>query len=88
MVLGNAYAQSGDMETALADMSRGLSIIDKALGRRNPTYFAAQMAYSHVLDRAGWHAQAAQWKAAAEQTEKDLYGGQCVGCTINVAAFQ
>lgn len=88
MLRGKAYSESGNVDQALADMSEGLSILDEALGRRNPRYFAAQIAYAAALDRAGLRAQAAQWRAAGEQARKDFYRSQCVGCTINVAAFR
>jgi tetratricopeptide (TPR) repeat protein len=88
MLLGEAYTQSGDIEKALANMSDGLAILEEALGNRNPKYFAAQIAYSQVLNRAGLHVQAAKQRTAAEQAEKDFSKSQCVGCTINVAAFR
>jgi tetratricopeptide (TPR) repeat protein len=85
--LCKAYALSGDIEKAFADMREGLGIMGQALGRENPRYFVAQIAYAAVLDQAGLKEQAAQWRAAAEQAQKDFYRSQCVGCTINVAAF-
>jgi len=88
MLLGKAYSESGNVDQALADMREGLGILDRALGRRNPRYFAAQIAYSKALGRAGLSAQAAQWRAAGERAEKDFYRSQCVGCTINAAAFR
>jgi tetratricopeptide (TPR) repeat protein len=88
MLLGKAYEESGDSRSALANMQTGLTILYRALGQRNPKYFAAELAYSRVLDRLGLHAEAAQMRAAAEQASKDYYGSQCAGCTINVAAFR
>lgn len=88
MLLGKAYAESGDLTNALANMQTGLTILDHALGRKNPKYFAAELAYSQVLDRFGLHAEAAQMRAAGEKAGKDFYGSQCAGCTINVAAFR
>ncbi|MGC1961315.1 MAG: hypothetical protein WA676_01170, partial [Candidatus Sulfotelmatobacter sp.] len=66
----------------------GLSILDQALGRKNPRYFVAQIAYAAVLDQAGLRERAAQLRAAVEQAQKDFYRSQCVSCTINVAAFR
>ncbi|MGA8500067.1 MAG: hypothetical protein WB683_00830 [Candidatus Sulfotelmatobacter sp.] len=86
MLRGKAYAQSGNIEKALVDMRDGLGIMEQTLGRKNPRYFAAQIAYAAVLDQAGLREQAAQWRAAAEQAQKDFYRSQCVGCTINVSA--
>ncbi|MGB8726599.1 MAG: hypothetical protein WCD09_04295 [Candidatus Sulfotelmatobacter sp.] len=88
MLLGKSYAQSGDIEKALTDMRNGLSILDQALGRKNPRYFVAQIAYAAVLDQAGLRERAAQLRAAVEQAQKDFYRSQCVSCTINVAAFR
>ncbi|MGA6982612.1 MAG: tetratricopeptide repeat protein [Candidatus Sulfotelmatobacter sp.] len=88
MLQGRAYAEAGDLKSALADMETGLTILDHALGQKNPKYFAAELAYSRVLDRVGSHAGAVQMRAAAEKASKDYYGGQCAGCTINVAAFR
>jgi tetratricopeptide (TPR) repeat protein len=88
MLLGKAYAESGDFRSALASMQTGLSILDHALGQKNPKYFAAELAYSRVLDQFGLHAEAAPMRAAAEKATKDYYGSQCAGCTINIAAFR
>jgi tetratricopeptide (TPR) repeat protein len=88
MLLGRAYAESGDFTSALANMRTGLTILDHALGQKNPKYFAAELAYSRVLDQVGSHAEAAQVSASAEKASKDYYRSQCAGCTINVAAFR
>jgi len=88
MLLGKAYAESGDFRNALANMQTGLTILDHALGQNNPKYFSAELAYSRVLDQFGLHAEAAQMRAAAEKTSKGYYGSQCAGCTINVVAFR
>ena len=88
MLLGKAYAESGDFRSALANMQTGLSILDHALGQKNPKYFAAELAYSHVLDQFGLHAEAAQTRAAADKASKDYYRSQCAGYTINIAAFR
>jgi hypothetical protein len=88
MLRGKAYAQQGDMNRASADMQMGLAIIEHALGCKNTMYLAAQIAYSQILDRTGLHAEAAQLRAAAEQARKDVFGTQCIGCTINIAGFR
>jgi hypothetical protein len=88
MLLGRAYAESGDLRSAMANMQTGLTILDHTLGQKNPKYFAAELAYSRVLDQFGLHSEAAQVRAAAEKASKDYYGRQCARCTINVAAFR
>jgi tetratricopeptide (TPR) repeat protein len=76
-------AESGDHGRASANMQTGLTILDHALGQKNPKYLAAELAYSRVLDQFGLRAEAAQMRAAA-----GYYGSQCAGCTINVAGFR
>jgi Tfp pilus assembly protein PilF len=88
MLLGKAYAEDGNLKDALDDMQRGLSILEHALGTNNPKFLIAEIAYSQLLDRAGSHAEAAALKAAAEKATTEMYAGQCVGCTINVAGFR
>jgi tetratricopeptide (TPR) repeat protein len=88
MLLGKAYAQSRNVRAALANMQTGLTILEHALGQKNPKYFAAELAYSRVLEQSGLHAEAEQTRAASEKASKEYYRGQCVGCTINVAAFR
>jgi tetratricopeptide (TPR) repeat protein len=88
MLLGKAYAESRDLTSALANMQTGLKILDHALGQKNPKYFAAELAYSWVLDRFGLHAEAAQMREAVEEASKGYYGRQCAGGTINVAVFR
>lgn len=88
MLLGKAYTESGDSRSALENMQTGLSILDHALGQKNPKYFAAELAYSRVLDQFGLHIVAAQMRTAAEKASQDYYGSQCARCTINVAAFR
>jgi tetratricopeptide (TPR) repeat protein len=87
-LLGKAYAESGDFRSASANMQTGITILDHALGQNNPKYFAAELAYSRVLDQVGLHAEAAQMRASAEQASEHYYGSKCVGCTISVAAFR
>jgi tetratricopeptide (TPR) repeat protein len=88
MLLGKAYARTGDTVRALANIQRGLSILEHALGTRNPRYFISQIAYSQVLDQIGSHAEAVRLRGAADQARKELYGAQCVGCTISKSAFR
>jgi tetratricopeptide (TPR) repeat protein len=88
VLLGSAYSQIGDVKSALANMQVGLMILKHSLGERSPKSVWAQVVYSQVLDRAGRHAEAAQVRAAVQRTHKDLYGGQCAGCTINAAGFR
>jgi hypothetical protein len=88
MLRGKAYARSGDMSRASADMREGLAILEHAVGRENRLFLAAQLAYSQVLDCSGLYAEAAQLRSAAEQGLKEFAGIQGVRCTISVAGFR
>jgi tetratricopeptide (TPR) repeat protein len=88
MLLGKAYGEVGDQQQALANMQQGLKILQQSLGPTNPKYFTSQIAYAQLLDKSGAHEEAARLKASAEQASKDFYGTQCLGCTINKAAFR
>jgi tetratricopeptide (TPR) repeat protein len=88
ILLGKAYQQAGDLQRAASDLQNGLDILDRTLGHKNLKYFAAEIAYSQVLDRTGSHAEAARLRAAAQQDGKDFFGTNCLGCTINLAAFR
>jgi len=88
MLFGKALAQEGRLDEGLAKMRQGLTIIDRSMGRQNPKYWTAEIAYSQVLDLSGSHSEAAQLRNNAEHALKDLYGRQCRGCTISVSALQ
>ncbi len=88
MLLGNAKAEAGDAVSARADMQRGLGVLDRTLGRRNPRYMAAEIAYSRVLDLTEAHAEADRIRTNAEQELKKFYRDQCVRCTTSATAFR
>lgn len=88
MLLGNANAESGDLNVALADMRNGIAILDHALGKGNPKSLVAELAYARVLDRIGLRVEAAQVRRTVERARKEHSGNQCAGCTVSVAAFQ
>lgn len=88
MVLGNALAQTGAMDEALSNMRTGLGIIQSALGTQSPRYWAAELAYSRILDLAGSHSEAAELKKSAEQNMKDMFRRECAGCTISISALR
>src|SRR5215472_3362112 len=84
VLLGYANAESGDSSVALADMRKGLAILDNGLGKGNPKYLVAELAYAKVLDRIGLRVEAAQVRRMVERARKDQSGNQCAGCTISV----
>lgn len=88
VLVGNAEAELGRFAEGLANMQTGLTILDLALGRRNPQYLKAEIAYSLVLDRTQAHAEAARIKATAEQALTDFYRDRCASCSISVTAFR
>lgn len=88
MLLGIAYADTSRFDDALGEMRQGLSILDRAWGRKDPRYLEAEIAYSQVLDRSGDHKPAALLRATDEATLKELKRAQCIGCTISAEAFR
>jgi tetratricopeptide (TPR) repeat protein len=88
MLLGRARAEAGDLTTALDEMKRGRAILGRTVDNQNSKYLTAEIAYSHVLDATGAHAEAAQIKTNAERQLKEGLSRQCNNCTISAAAFQ
>lgn len=88
VLLGNAKADAGELVSALADVKRGLAILDRTLTRQNPQYMRAEIAYSRVLDRTEAHAEAARMKTTAEHELQEFYRDQCVDCTLSAVAFR
>lgn len=88
MLLGRAHADVGDVTAALAEMNRGRAILGRTLDSQNPKYLTAEIAYSHVLDATGAHAEAAQIKTTAERQLKEGLSRRCSNCTISAAAYQ
>jgi tetratricopeptide (TPR) repeat protein len=88
VLVGRARAETNERKAALEEVRSGLSIIEQTVGRQSPKYFAAQMAYSYVLDANGLHAEAKKAKATAEQARKDFYTRQCATCTVSATAFR
>jgi len=88
LMLGRAYAAMGDAEQALVSMHEGLDILERTEGRQTPRYLTGEILYSQALDLAGSHEEAARLKGNAQQSLKDLYRGQCLGCTVSASAFR
>jgi tetratricopeptide (TPR) repeat protein len=87
LLLGDANAEAGQLTTALGEMRQGIAILDHTLGRQNPRYLLAEIAYSRILDATGSHSEAAQIKSTAELVLKEVYRRQCAGCTISAVAL-
>ncbi len=88
VLVGIALADSPDKSKALEAIRSGITILEHTVGRQNPKYFAAQVAYSYVLDANGFHAEAVKVKTAADQAMKSFYSYECASCTISVTALQ
>jgi tetratricopeptide (TPR) repeat protein len=86
-LLGEAHADAGQLATALGEMRQGVAVLDRTLGRQNPRYLTAEMAYSRILDATGSHSEAARIRAEAEPLLKEIYRRQCAGCTVTATAF-
>jgi tetratricopeptide (TPR) repeat protein len=66
VLLGSAYLQAGDVANARESTSRGLSMLEASSGRETPRYFAAEVAYSKVLDASGAHEEASRLRQDAQ----------------------
>ncbi|HEY1744233.1 MAG TPA: tetratricopeptide repeat protein [Granulicella sp.] len=87
LLLGDADAAAGQLTAALQEIKQSMDILDRSLGRQNPRYLSAEMAYARVLDVAGFQSKAAQIRSAAEPLLKDIDRRQCAGCTLNSTTF-
>lgn len=87
ILVGNIKAEQGQTASALADMQRGLAILDRTLGRQHPRYLEADIAYLRLLERTKGHAEAARLKTTAEQDLRTFYRDQCSDCTVSAVAF-
>ncbi len=88
LLLGNAYAHSGQEGIGLETMHKGLEILGRTLGTENPRYLAGEIAYSHLLEHTGAREEAARLKNTAEQALARLHQSQCLDCRISVATLR
>jgi tetratricopeptide (TPR) repeat protein len=88
VLLGKASADAGQTEEALSLLRKGLSILGDTVGPVNVHYLTAELAYARILDAAGSHAQAAQLTQKDQGLLKNFYSGQCVECSVSVAALR
>lgn len=88
LLLGETDAAAGQLDPALQEMRQGLAILGRTVSDQNPHYLVAELAYSRVLDDAGFHAEAAKLKAVAKPQLNDAYRAQCAGCTVSAAALR
>ena len=86
VLLGAADAEGGNSSAGLAEMKQGVAILGRTLGQRNLRYLSVEVTYARLLDKEGFHAEAAQVKAATGPILQEVYREQCVGCTVSAAA--
>lgn len=88
VLLGSAYLQAGDVSNARQNTTRGLSMLEASSGRETPRYFAAQIAYSKVLDASGAHDEAANLRKAAQASLNTGTDQQRAKSEISVSALR
>jgi tetratricopeptide (TPR) repeat protein len=88
VLLGDADAAAGQLKAALTETKEGMEILDRSLGRQNPHYLMAEVAYARALDASGSRAEADQIKATAESMLKENDRRQCPGCTVSAMALR
>jgi hypothetical protein len=69
-------------------MKQGVAILGRTLGERNLRYLSVEVTYARLLNKEGFHEEAARVKGATEPVLQEVYGEQCVGCTVSVAALR
>jgi tetratricopeptide (TPR) repeat protein len=88
VLLGAADAEGGHSSAGLAEMKQGIAILGRTLGQKNPRYLSVEVTYARLLDKEGFHAEAARVKAATEPILQEVYREECVGCTVSAAALR
>jgi|SRR5581483_1444704 len=88
VLLGQVHAEAGDLNESLTEMAKGLAILGRTLNSHDPRFLSAEIAYSHVLDKAGKHSEAASIKANAEGQLKTFRDTHCLGCTVSAETFR
>jgi tetratricopeptide (TPR) repeat protein len=88
LYLGIAYADCQEREQALTSMHKGLQILDRVVGHNTPPYLTGEMLLAKVLDHEGMRDEALQVRRKAEWSAKELFHGECAGCTVSVASLR
>jgi tetratricopeptide (TPR) repeat protein len=88
LYLGMAYADCKERKPALANMYKGLQILDRIGAHNTPPYLAGEMLLAKVLDKGGMRDEALQVRKKAEWSAKELFHGECADCTVSVASLR
>ena len=88
VLLGGAYLRAGDLPNARTTTNRGLSLLEATSGPQSPRFFAAELAYSKVLDASGAHDEASRFRAEAEAGLHTNPGRQQSQSEISISALR
>ena len=88
VLMGNAYLQTGDIANAREATSRGMTLLEASSGRETPRYFAAEVAYSRVLDASGAHDEASRLRKEAQSGMNTGTDRQRAQSEISVSALR
>jgi hypothetical protein len=69
-------------------MRKGTTILEHTAGTHDPRYAVAEIRYAKLLREAGQRSLAAGLKKQGETTLRDIQQTECIGCTMDVAAFR
>lgn len=87
VLLGQVRAETGDLGRSLIEIDKGLAILGRQLNGQDPRFLAAQIAYSHVLQKVGRGSEAKSLRANAERQLNAFRNRQCTDCTVSAKAF-
>jgi tetratricopeptide (TPR) repeat protein len=88
LYVGIAYADCREWGQAVAKMRQGLEILDRVVGHDTPPYLAGEVLLAKVLDQEGMRDEASQVRKRAMWAARELFRGDCAGCTFSVASLR
>ena len=88
VLLGDAYVQAGDLADARETTHRGLSLLEASSGHQSLRYFAAELAYSKVLEASGAHDEASRLRTEAQAGLSTSPGRQQAQGEISISALR
>lgn len=88
VLLGGAYLEAGDIANARENTTHGIALLQATSGTQTPRYFAAQLAYSKVLDASGAHDEASTLRKQAQAAMNTDTDRQRANSTISVNALR
>ncbi len=87
MLLGKVSFETGEVGNAMAEMRKGLSILQRTAGPGSVKYLLAELAYAPVLDAVGAHPQAREMRTNAKEALNRFYRDQCINCSVSADAL-